>query len=179
MGRKCGVNHTGRQASAEGRRRESRTLAIARGIAVSAFGRSVTRWSQPTSGAAVRRSTEWWISRRLWLSAHVRAAMMRAWRSRERLTEGHGLTDIALEAIGSVVMLMAPAYLVLQPWALLRLKGRWRIAAAAPLLIAIPTALWSLYALSHESNLWPITFILFSPLGTIYLCALLLAHRYS
>jgi hypothetical protein len=89
------------------------------------------------------------------------------------------VTDIALGAIGGLVMLMVPAYLVLQPLALLRLKGGWRIAAAAPLLVAIPTALWSLYALSHESNLWPITFILFSPAGTIYLLALLLARRYS
>jgi len=89
------------------------------------------------------------------------------------------MTDITLSVIGGLVMLLVPAYLVLQPWALLSLQGGWRIAAAAPLLIAIPTALWSLRALSHGSNLWPLTFILFAPVGAIYLLALLLARRYS
>jgi hypothetical protein len=85
--------------------------------------------------------------------------------------------DLLLGLLGSIVTLTVPAYFVLQPWAAVRLRGGWRIASLAPLLIAIPTAFWSLYALSHASNLWPITFILFAPFGTIYLFVLLLAHR--
>jgi hypothetical protein len=86
-------------------------------------------------------------------------------------------SDLAMGVIGSLVMLMVPAYLVLQPWAAIRLRGGWRLAALAPLLLAIPTILWSLYALSHESNLWPITFILFAPFGTVYLLVLLILRR--
>jgi hypothetical protein len=79
--------------------------------------------------------------------------------------------------IGSVVMLTVPAYFVLQPWAALKLTGGWRRAALAPLALAIPALLWSLYALSHDSNLWPITFILFAPFGTGYLIVILLLRR--
>jgi hypothetical protein len=85
--------------------------------------------------------------------------------------------DLAMGVIGSLVMLTVPAYLVLQPWAAFRLKGVWKVAALAPLVLAIPTILWSLYALSHGSNLWPITFILFAPFGTTYLVVLLLLRR--
>ena len=85
--------------------------------------------------------------------------------------------DVLLGLLGSIITLTVPAYFLLQPWAAVRLRGGWRIASLAPLLIAIPTALWSLYALSRDSNLWPITFILFAPFGTIYLLMLLLLHR--
>jgi hypothetical protein len=86
-------------------------------------------------------------------------------------------SDLAMGVIGSLVMLVVPAYLVLQPWAAIHLSGGWGLAALAPLLLAIPTILWSLYALSHESNLWPITFILFAPFGAIYLVVLLILRR--
>jgi hypothetical protein len=76
------------------------------------------------------------------------------------------------ELLGSLVMLSVPAYFVLQPLALVRFERSWRIAAAAPLALAIPAALWSLYALTQESNLWPLVFILFAPLGTLYLLIL-------
>ena len=85
--------------------------------------------------------------------------------------------EAVLGVIGSAVMLAVPAYIVLQPWAALRLTGRWRLAALVPLLAAIPTVLWSLYALSDGSNLWPLTFVLFAPFGTIYLLAILLLRR--
>ena len=62
---------------------------------------------------------------------------------------------------------------MLQPLAVIRLKGRWRVAALAPLLLAIPAVLWSLCALSQDSNLWPLVFIFFAPLGTLYLAVLL------
>ena len=79
--------------------------------------------------------------------------------------------------VGSAVMLTVPAYLALQPWAAFSLTGGWRLAALAPLLLAIPAIAWSVYALSDGSNLWPIPFILLAPLGAIYLIALLLLRR--
>ncbi|HWD50066.1 MAG TPA: hypothetical protein VG309_09050 [Rhizomicrobium sp.] len=70
-----------------------------------------------------------------------------------------------------------PAYIVLQQWTLMRFRGGWRIAAMVPLLGAIPTIAWSLYALSRDSNLWPLTFIFFAPLGALYLIILLFVRR--
>jgi hypothetical protein len=87
------------------------------------------------------------------------------------------LGEFASGIIGSAVMLTVPAYLVLQPLAAIRLRAGWRVAALAPLLLAIPAVLWSLYALSRQSNLWPLTFILFAPFGTIYLLILLFLSR--
>jgi hypothetical protein len=75
--------------------------------------------------------------------------------------------------IGFLVIAMVPAYFILQPLTLLRLSGRWRTAAAVPLLLAIPAAAWCLYALAQESNLWPLVFILFAPIGTLYLGSIL------
>lgn len=74
-------------------------------------------------------------------------------------------------------MVGVPGYFLLQPWLLLRLTGGWRGAVLVPLIGAVPTIIWSLYALSQESNLWPFTFILFAPLGSLYLVVLWIAHR--
>jgi hypothetical protein len=83
--------------------------------------------------------------------------------------------EIALDAdalFGFAIMLSVPAYFVVQPWALLSFKRGWRLAAAAPLALSIPAALWCLIALSQDSNLWPMVFILFAPFGTGYLLVL-------
>ena len=76
--------------------------------------------------------------------------------------------------IGFLVMATVPAYFVLQPLALLRLSGRWRAAAAGPLVLAIPAAAWCLYAFAQDSNLWPLPFIVFAPIGTLYLGTILI-----
>ena len=70
-----------------------------------------------------------------------------------------------------------PGYLVLQPWTALKFTGGWRMAALVPLLGTVPTIVWSLYALSRGSNLWPLTFIFFAPLGFVYLGILALIRR--
>jgi hypothetical protein len=70
-------------------------------------------------------------------------------------------------------------YFVLQPWALTRFRDGWRVAALIPLLGAVPTALWSLYALSQDSNLWPLTFIFFAPVGSFYLVILMVLRHLS
>ena len=71
--------------------------------------------------------------------------------------------------IGSLVMLAAPAYFVLQVWAPMKLSGGWRTAALAPLLLAVPLLLWCAYAFADQSNLWPVPFLLFAPFGAGYL----------
>ena len=86
--------------------------------------------------------------------------------------------EIAGGLLGSVIFLAVPAYFVLQPWAANRLQRGWRVAALAPLLFSIPAVLWSLYAFSQGSNLWPLVFILFTPFGTLYLVILLLISYY-
>jgi len=87
--------------------------------------------------------------------------------------------DIAGGVLSEVIFLAFPAYFVLQPFAAIRLNGGWRVAALAPLLFAIPAVAWSFYALSQGSNLWPLVFILFTPLGTLYLVILLLISYYN
>ena len=86
------------------------------------------------------------------------------------------LTDLIL---GFVFMAGVPGYFVLQPWALMKFSGGWWRAAWVPLLGAVPTIVWSLYALSQDSNLWPLTFIFFAPVGFIYLAILALIRRAS
>lgn len=78
--------------------------------------------------------------------------------------------------LGLVVMAGVPAYLVVQPATILRWTGGWRLAALAPLLLTVPALCFSLFALYHGSNLWPLTLIFAAALGSIYLAALWLAR---
>ena len=79
--------------------------------------------------------------------------------------------------LGMVVMASVPAYFVIQPMSLAQWSGGWRKAALMPLLLTVPAALFSFYALSHGSNLWPITLIFTAAIGSLYLAALWLAQR--
>jgi hypothetical protein len=81
--------------------------------------------------------------------------------------------------LGGVIFVAVTAYFVLQPWTAIRLNGGWRVAALVPLVFATPAVVWSLYALSQGSNLWPLVFIFFTPLGTLYLVILLLISRFK
>lgn len=84
--------------------------------------------------------------------------------------------DTGVDLIGTAIALGVPAYLVLQVLAVWRIRDRWRIAAFAPLVLAVPIALFCIVALIAQSNLWPLTFILFAPFGALYLAALLGLH---
>jgi hypothetical protein len=79
--------------------------------------------------------------------------------------------------LGLAVMASVPAYFVIQPMSLAQWSGGWRKAAVAPLLLTVPALLFSLYALSKGSNLWPITLIFAAALGSLYLASLWLARR--
>lgn len=88
--------------------------------------------------------------------------------------------DALLESLlGLAFMAGVPAYFVIQPWALMRFRGGWNVAALVPLIGAVPTIVWSLYALSQDSNLWPLTFIFFAPVGTLYLGILTLLRHFA
>jgi hypothetical protein len=78
--------------------------------------------------------------------------------------------------LGLVVMAGVPAYLVAQPMTIVRWPGGWRLAALAPLLLIVPALCFSLFALSHGSNLWPHALIFAAALGSVYLAALWLAR---
>ena len=71
--------------------------------------------------------------------------------------------------IGELVMLCVPGYFVLQVWLAHAWRGGWRTAALVPLIFMAPAVLFSLFALSKGSNLWPITVVLLSPLAFTYL----------
>ena len=70
--------------------------------------------------------------------------------------------------LGLVVMAGVPAYFVVQPATLWRWPGGWRIAALAPLLLTVPALVFSLFALHHGSNLWPLTLIFAAAVGTLW-----------
>jgi hypothetical protein len=76
--------------------------------------------------------------------------------------------------LGLALMAGTPVYLILQIVTPVQLpSATWRMAALLPLAFAVPIAAWCFYALSQDSNLWPLPFILFAPLGALYLVALL------
>jgi hypothetical protein len=82
-----------------------------------------------------------------------------------------GLIDLF---VGFALMAGTPVYLILQVITPLQAPSTsWRVAALLPLVVALPVAGWCLYALGQNSNLWPLPFILFAPLGALYLVALL------
>jgi hypothetical protein len=79
---------------------------------------------------------------------------------------------------GLLIMASVPGYFVIQPMALRSWSGGWHLAAVLPLVIVVPALLWSLFALSQGSNIWPLTLIFATMLGTIYLAALWVAQRF-
>lgn len=77
--------------------------------------------------------------------------------------------------IGLVMMLATPAYLILQvACVFVAWREGWGTAFLAPLVLAVPIAVWCLFAYAQESNLWPLGFILFAPLGCVYLIVVLI-----
>jgi phosphoglycerol transferase MdoB-like AlkP superfamily enzyme len=74
--------------------------------------------------------------------------------------------------LGVIVTMAIPAYFVVQPMLLLRWGGGWRRAALVPLLLIVPALAFSLFALTQDSNLWPITLIFAAAIGMLYLAGL-------
>jgi hypothetical protein len=84
--------------------------------------------------------------------------------------------------LGAAIMLLLPAYLILQIWCGSAWKGLWRAVALIPSAGFAPALILALIGLAHQSNLWSITVILFAPIGYLYpllaaLAGALLARR--
>lgn len=78
---------------------------------------------------------------------------------------------------GLILMLSAPGYLILQAAGIfVASREGWWPAFLAPLVFSVPLALWCAVAFAAESNLWPMPFILFAPLGSIYLLVVITAR---
>jgi len=87
--------------------------------------------------------------------------------------------DLIDPLIGLAFVAGIPGYFVLQSWTLKRFRGGWRIAASIPLIGAVGTIGWSLFALSEDSNLWPLTFVLFASPAAFYLLVVAALRRFA
>lgn len=80
------------------------------------------------------------------------------------------MDDMLSLGVGTALAFGTPAYLVLQVAAIATARAEgWRVAALLPLLFSAPIAVWCLFALAQDANLWPVPFVLFAPLGALYL----------
>jgi hypothetical protein len=71
--------------------------------------------------------------------------------------------------LGIAMLLSVPTYIVVQLLLAVVWRGRWRIVALAPLIIALPALVIAICATVGGSNLGPLAFILMAPLGLVYL----------
>lgn len=99
-------------------------------------------------------------------------AAARAWQAALPPPEPQPGLDLLILLAGWSV----PGYFVLQAVLLLRWRGRWRQAAALPLLGMMPLLAYTLFALLAGSNLWPLMLIFLTPLALLYLLVLVLAR---
>ncbi len=84
-----------------------------------------------------------------------------------------GLTTRLVPLLGASVI----AYLVLQVVTLARYRGRRRRLALIPLLPMGLVIVYTLVALGHGSNLFPLVLLFTAPIGALYLLALMLSGR--
>ncbi len=80
-------------------------------------------------------------------------------------------------AIFFLLMWTVPGYPALQIYALSRLRGWRRRAAALPLVVMIPVYFYCCHALAQESNLWPLGMIFLSPPAFLYVLIVWLLSR--
>jgi len=71
--------------------------------------------------------------------------------------------------IGELVALAGPAYFFLQILMAMRYRGRWRLAALAPLLIMVPLAVHAAFAYAAGAPGWPLLLVLAAPVGFAWL----------
>lgn len=101
----------------------------------------------------------------------------------QQLAVGQSMQDMsgraggAVMGIFSLLFLLVPLYPVLQIVAWKRLVGRARIVSALPLAVMIPVYVFSAFALSAGSNLWPIWIVFISPPASIFVGIVLLVSR--
>jgi hypothetical protein len=71
--------------------------------------------------------------------------------------------------IVELVALSGPAYFFLQILMAVRYRGRWRIAALAPLLVMVPLAVHAGLAYAEGVPGWPSLLVVVAPLAFAYL----------
>lgn len=76
-----------------------------------------------------------------------------------------------------LAFLSVPGYPLLQLYAFWTLRGPARLLSALPLSFMLPVYAFCLYALSKDSNLWPLTAIFASPVALIITLAVVIVTR--
>lgn len=76
-----------------------------------------------------------------------------------------------------VCFLCTPAYPLLQVYTLWKLRGPSRLLSALPLTFMVPVYAYSAYALTQESNLWPLFALFSSPVAFIIALTVFLVAR--
>jgi hypothetical protein len=76
-----------------------------------------------------------------------------------------------------LAFLCVPGYPILQAWTLWKLRGPSRLLSALPLSFMLPVYAFCLYALSQDSNLWPLYAIFASPVAFIITLVIFLVAR--
>jgi hypothetical protein len=74
--------------------------------------------------------------------------------------------------VTELVALGGPAYFFLQIIMAIRYRGRWRLAALAPLLLMVPLALEAGLAYAAGVPGWPTLLVVSSPVACLYLLLL-------
>jgi hypothetical protein len=114
-----------------------------------------------------------------------RAAWAAALSDRQQAMTSQSAAASQGDDVGYIGPLMAfaglsiPGYLILQIVLLFRYSGRWRLAAALPLVGMIPLLLYTLAALAAGSNLWPLMLLFLTPLAFLYLLAVIVLKQVS
>lgn len=116
-----------------------------------------------------------------WTAAAARPAGQRAaWARRLNREQQESVSQsmqAATQAGGDWMLLglqvCVLGYIALQALTAYWFVGRWRIAALAPLAVAIPVVAYTFAAAAAGSNLWPLALLLLAPLALVYLLGLL------
>jgi hypothetical protein len=90
---------------------------------------------------------------------------------------GTGFGDTFGGWLMPLFFLSVPGYPILQIYAFFRLRGPRRLLSALPLSFMLPTYAFCLYALSRDSNLWPLYAIFLSPIAILIVWGMLWHNR--
>ena len=97
----------------------------------------------------------------------------------EQLGKGTGsLWDRFVSVALPFIFVSVPLYPLLQGWALYRLRGARRLLSAVPLCFMLPTYAFCFYALTKDSNLWPLPAIFLSPVAALMVVGMLIYFRF-
>lgn len=87
------------------------------------------------------------------------------------------LWSVCATVLVPLAFLAVPVYPIMQVVALVKLRGPARLLSALPLAFMLPVYAFCLYALSRDSNLWPLYAIFGSPLAFLFTLAVFIRAR--